>query len=57
MSRLAFTPSNTTLFFPILQSWTGLLDVVNDTFGTVTYDGQLLDRRELWRTMVRNTIY
>jgi hypothetical protein len=32
-------------------------DVVNDTFGTVTYGGQLLDRRELWRTMVRNTIY
>jgi hypothetical protein len=31
--------------------------VVDDTFGTVIYQGKTLNRGEMWKNMVRNTVY
>ena len=31
--------------------------IVDDTFGTVVYQGVSLDRKDMWRNMVGNTIY
>lgn len=31
--------------------------IVDDTFGSVVYQGRELDRREMWENMIRNTVY